>query len=73
MKISKNAFLSLSAPFLVLISLVGLLQRQDSNRLQSIPALFIGSGLILKGPISRRRGRVMLMNSMLNSQDNYSS
>ena len=49
--------LALSSPLLIVLALVVLLQRQGADRLQAIPALLIGSGLLIFSHVSRRRRR----------------
>jgi len=49
--------LALSSPLLIVLALVVLLQRQGADRLQAIPALLIGSGLLIHSHVSRRRRR----------------
>ncbi len=48
-----HPFLSLAAPFLIILGLLGLFYRQGSDRQQSFPALFVGAGLV----VSRALGR----------------
>ena len=64
MKFSNNHVLSFGAPMLLLISILGLIPRQDSNRLQLLPAFCIGSGLIVSGALARRRRRSHLLISL---------
>ena len=47
MKRFVNPLLSLAAPFLILVAGIGLFQREGSDRLQSLPALLVGTGLII--------------------------
>ena len=56
--------LSLAAPFLILLAIVGLLQRNGSDRLQAIPALIVGSGLIVSGALGRRKRREKLLKTL---------
>jgi hypothetical protein len=49
--------LALSSPLLIVLAVVVLLQRQGVDRLQAIPALLIGSGLLIYSGVSRRRRR----------------
>ena len=53
--------LALATPLLILIGLVGLLLRQGSDRLQALPALVIGVGLLLQSLWSWRRRRRALL------------
>lgn len=51
------SLLALSAPLLVLLGLVALLQRQGPARLQTLPALAIGTGLLATSAARRRQSR----------------
>ena len=53
--------LALSSPLLIGLALVVLLQRQGSDRVQAIPALLIGSGLLVTSTLSWRRRRRQLL------------
>ena len=60
MKRFANRLLSLAAPILIIVAVMGLLQREGSDRLQSLPALLVGVGLIISGFFKRRRRRQKL-------------
>ncbi len=62
MKRFSSPILSLAAPFLIVLAIVGLLQREGTDRLKSLPALIVGSGLILSGGLGRsyRRQKLLL-------------
>jgi hypothetical protein len=53
----REVFLALSSPLLILLALVALLQRPGSERVQALPALVIGSGLLTTSWLRRRRRR----------------
>jgi hypothetical protein len=53
--------LALSSPLLIGLALVVLLQRQGSDRVQAIPALLIGSGLLVTSTLRWRRRRSKLL------------
>jgi hypothetical protein len=57
-------WLALSAPLLVLLALLTLLQRQGSDRLQAVPPLLIGTGLLLSSALGRRRQRRRLLQAL---------
>ncbi|WP_320673811.1 DUF3188 domain-containing protein [Prochlorococcus sp. MIT 1341] len=61
-KLLSNIWLSLAAPLLILISIFGLTQRHETNRLQSLPAFLVGTGLIVSSAASRklRRSKILL-------------
>ncbi len=61
MKRFVNPLLSLSAPLLVLIALIGFMQRDGSSRLQPLVALIVGTGLIISGAMVRRFRRQRLL------------
>ena len=56
-----RAWLALSTPLLIGLGLLGLLLRQGSDRLQALPALLIGIGLLLQSLWSWRRRRRLLL------------
>ncbi len=61
-----NPLLSLAAPCLILVALLGLLQREGSERLQAIPALLAGVALIISGALERRSRRKKLLMAIRN-------
>ena len=61
MKRFGNPLLSLAAPLLILLAILGFARRQGSGRLQSLPAFFVGAGLIISGAVSRRNRRHKLL------------
>ena len=69
MKNSKNLFVSLAAPSLVLISLLGFVHRKDNDRVQAVPALLVGIGLIFSNAFGRTKSRKKLLNEMLNRRN----
>jgi Na+/phosphate symporter len=57
-----RSLLALATPLLILLGLAGLLLRQGSDRLQALPALLIGIGLLLQSLWSwRHRRRALLL------------
>ena len=69
MKRSNKFWLSLAAPCLVLISILGFFHRKGNDRVQSIPALFVGIGLICSNSFGRTKRRKKLLNEMLNRRN----
>lgn len=59
--------LSLAAPLLIVLAILCLMHRQGSDRLQSIPAVLVGAGLIISGAVGRRRRRRQLLLSLITS------
>jgi hypothetical protein len=56
-----QAWLALAAPLLVLLALLALLMRSGSDRLQALPPLLIGVGLLLSSAAGRARQRRHLL------------
>ncbi len=63
---SKNLFVSLAAPCFIFISLLGFFYRKDNDRVQAVPALLVGIGLICSNAFGRTKRRKKLLNEMLN-------
>ena len=61
MKRLGNPLISISAPLLILLAITGLLHREGKDKIQLIPALVVGSGLVLTGAVRRFRRRRMLL------------
>ena len=64
MKRLGNPLISISAPLLVLLAITGFLHRQGKDKIQAIPALVVGSGLVFTGAVRRFRRRRMLFLEM---------
>lgn len=62
-----HALLALSAPLLVLVALAVGLQRQGRDRLQALPALAIGSSLLITTRVQRHRRRRALLQALRQS------
>lgn len=56
--------LALSSPLLILLALVALLQRRGSDRIQALPSLLIGTGLLATSVVLRRRRRRELLQAL---------
>ena len=61
MKRLGNPLISLSAPLLILLAMIGFLNRDGKDKIQAIPSLLVGSGLVLTGTMRRFRRRRMLL------------
>ena len=61
MKRLGNPLISISAPLLILLSILGFLHREGKDKIQVIPALVVGNGLVLTGMVRRFRRRRMLL------------
>jgi hypothetical protein len=58
------ALLALSSPLLILLALVALIWRPPHERVQAVPALLIGMGLLSFSWIRRRRRRRDLLRAL---------
>ena len=61
MKRLGNPLISIAAPLLILLAITGFLHREGKDKIQVLPALVVGSGLILTGTVRRFRRRRMLL------------
>jgi len=61
MKRLGNPLISISAPLLILLAITGFLHREGKDKIQVIPALVVGNGLVLTGTVRRFRRRRMLL------------
>jgi len=59
--VTSRDLLAVSTPLLILLGVLGLLLRQGSDRLQAIPALAIGIGLLAQSVWTWRRRRRALL------------
>ena len=67
MKPIGNYLISLGAPFLILLAVFGLLQREGREKVQALPAGCVGGGLIITSAIRRKNRRKMLLLEILHS------
>lgn len=56
--------LALSAPLLILLALVSMASRRGNQRLEAVPALLIGTGLLVSSGVSRARRRRSLLEAL---------
>ena len=68
MKRFGNPFLSFAAPLLIMLAILGIVQREGKERVQSLPAFCVGGGLILASAIRRGRRRKMLLFEIRNTE-----
>ena len=61
MKRLGTPLISFSAPLLIVLAITGFLHRDGKNKIQAIPAVVFGSGLVLTGLVRRFRRRRMLL------------
>ncbi|MFN9870924.1 MAG: DUF3188 domain-containing protein [Cyanobacteriota bacterium] len=60
----RSALLALSSPLVILLALLALLHRTGSDRIQAVPALLIGVGLLLTSMVLRRRRRREILRAL---------
>ena len=53
--------LSFGAPLLIVLAVVASQQRQGKDRIQALPSVLVGSGLIISSAVGRRRRRARLL------------
>jgi hypothetical protein len=53
--------LALSSPLLILLALLSFFNRSPATRLQAVPALLIGGGLLVFSLVRRRRRRARML------------
>ena len=61
MKRLGNPLISISAPLLILLAIIGFLHREGKDKIQVIPALVVGGGLVFTGTLRRFKRRRMLL------------
>ena len=66
MKRFGSPLLSIAAPFLIILATVALFQREGDDRLQCLPALIVGFGLIISGAMERISRRKRLLKAIRN-------
>ena len=57
-------WVSFGAPLLIVLALVAAQQRQGKDRIQVLPALLVGSGLMVSSALARQRRRARLLNDL---------
>ena len=68
MRTRLHVLLSLAAPLLVLLGVLSLLQREGTDRWQPVPAILVGSGLMIHAVVGRRRRRHKLLLALRSSR-----
>ena len=64
MKRRVQVLLSFGPPLLVVLALLAAQHRQSSEQVQALPAVLVGSGLIMSSAIGRRRRRGRLLQAL---------
>ena len=70
MKRQVQVWLSFGAPLLVLLAVLAAQQRQGSDKVQALPAVLVGSGLIVSSAVGRRRRRGRLLAALKRTRSN---
>ena len=68
MKINKRFILSFVAPFMILISAIGLIFREDSRKIFYLPIGLMGIVIVLESGISRQLNRKNLLKKIKSYQ-----
>ena len=61
MKRFGNPLLSFAAPLLILLAVMGVFHRDASEKIHLLPAVFVGSGLVITSTLKRYRKRRFLL------------
>ena len=68
MKIDKKLILSLVAPFMIFISIIGLLLRENTKKIFYLPIGLMGISMILEKDIKRRLDRKNILKKIKSYQ-----
>ena len=68
MKINKRFILSFVAPFMIFISAIGLIFRDNSKKIFYLPIGFMGIGRILERGVSRKFNRANILKKIKSFQ-----
>ena len=68
MKRLPPSFVSFGAPLLLMLALVAVQQRQGRDRIQALPAVLVGTGLMIGSAVGRRRYRSRLLTALRSSR-----
>jgi len=60
----RRVLFGLASPLLMALALLALLHSPDRDRLKALPALLIGTGLLLTSSVRRRRRRAELLRAL---------
>ena len=69
MKINKRFIFSFVAPFMILISLLGLILRNNSKKIFYVPIGLMGISIILKNDVRRRLERKNILKKIKSYQE----
>ena len=68
MKRLSPSFVSFGAPLLLMLALVAVQQRQGRDRIQALPAVLVGTGLMIGSAVGRRRHRARILSALRSSR-----
>jgi len=68
MNINKRLILSLVAPFMVLLSFIGLILRKETKKIFYLPIGLMGISIILEKDVRRRLGRENILKKIKSYQ-----
>ena len=68
MKRLSPSFVSFGAPLLLMLALVAVQQRQGRDRIQALPAVLVGTGLMIGSAVGRRRHRARILSVLRSSR-----
>ena len=68
MKRLSPSFVSFGAPLLLMLALVAVQQRQGRDRIQALPAVLVGTGLVIGSAVGRRRHRARILSALRSSR-----
>ena len=70
MRINKRFILSFVAPFMILMSTIGLLLRDNSRKIFYLPIGFMGVSIVLEKEVRRRLNREKILKKIKSYQKN---
>ena len=70
MKINNRFILSFVAPFMIIMSLIGLIFRDNTKKIFYLPIGFMGIGIILERGVSRKFNRDNILKKINSFQKN---
>ena len=70
MKINKKFILSLVAPFMILISAIGLIKRENIRKIFYLPIGLVGISIIVERDLRRRLDRKNILKKIKSFQNN---
>jgi len=68
MKINKRFFLSFVAPFMILLSIIGLILRNNTRKIFYLPIGFMGISMLLEKDVRRRLDRSNILKKIKSYQ-----